>query len=779
MNNDGMLRPRNPAAVQVPDAMASAPGMANRGGMGMNLGMGGPGQPGTQMTGGDIIRNLLSQNLGNNPTGGFNWGNSNSSMYEDDVLRSLKVNNDQNPESMQYYVERVAGAMQLFIQQIFHRAGPLFEEYKRARENFRMTEMGAVCELRNAFIDEVNKQHDFTRIVALCGAPFFGKNLIAVLQSSSQDQPSRQEYLNAVWVASRDVLFFEFINWLMKSPVGKQYALRIPQNITAKLANLENFKEAASAAFDVFGQTSPYSNLEFKRPESTRPDYAMLYGPASDYVHATGFDGPTQRTAPSDPHMHAETMQMIHRHAAMRRGEYRPAVNTVDNVMGGGTVVNWNNVRNDLNNLTVQNRDEFNLSRFFHHIGKPNHFFIPETDWRNIQHAYRKHAEMGQEETVMPGCFRIVIIDFTGDTGWFSTIVRKEGLTMANVLTDPMKLLPALEDPENFDTWKVKPVAVDKVAKDKLHIDVPTCVKLEKDVPLIVVAEAIVSNSSKDLESTITTVNNRLTANFTKENATGISALAWDTYTCQTPEDKVRLFCDAPFLFKDSNITEGPTFFQACKALNAYFAQGIISSELCDFIDSRLTDTINNWLVNCGGYSPIKGKGFLSVDSVVRDYRDLSDHLKEVDEQLFYFLHQSDKPHTLIEELKIFTSVNRFRGKEGEELSAVDALKEEVELLVERPLYMNTINKRGGPIYTAENPVIVMNRAKFPEYFKMVETGFEATMGATHAFDVTDKILRFSDTDNMWLFSYSAIDPNMATLRHISRSKPLCLLAVD
>jgi hypothetical protein len=94
-------------------------------------------------------------------------------------------------------------------------------------------------------------------------------------------------------------------------------------------------------------------------------------------------------------------------------------------------------------------------------------------------------------------------------------------------------------------------------------------------------------------------------------------------------------------------------------------------------------------------------------------------------------------------------------------------------------MYINVMNKRGGPAHLENDVPIVIKRSKFPEYFKMIEDGFDVTMGDNYMSESTDKLLKFDESGNMWLFSYSIVDRNVATLRFVTRSKHLCLLALS
>lgn len=780
-----MIRPT--AGVRVPPSgsMGHQPMMGQNMGQQQQQPMMGQQNP---QTPGEMIKAMLTNNMtaiNSNQGGGFNWGQYSTTLYEDDALRSLKSGTEHDENSNAYFIERVASAMAEFMKQIFHRVGPFFEEYKKARDSFPMTGMGTACPARMAFIEAVNKQPEFTRIMAITGTPFFGKRLIEVLRQDNRDQLKTSEYLDAVHIAVRNVLFFELINWLMKTPQGQQHARQLSPDLLSKFANLERFKDVAQATFDTFGQSSPYASVEFKRPESTRPDWSALYGQYSDMFQHQQFGGTngnadTQMPVSGDPRM-VELMEMVRRNAAEYRGESRPQSQPQQNSYGDA-IVNWNTVRNDMNNLTPLNRNEFSLKRFFHSIGKPNHYFIPESDWKTIQHAFRKHAEQGPEETVQPGSFRIVNIDIDGDSGWFSRVVRSEALDMPTVLSDPSKLLPLIEDPENLaETYKVTPVKHEDVAGKTTMAVIVANVKKLKDIPLIQFGETIVGNNSTQLSNTIDTANAEITRNIHTENATAFSVAPWDVFTVGKPEDKTRLYNDMPFLFRDNDATEGPTPYQAARALRTYFAQGIINADLANFIDSVLTTTVNDWLVNVQGYTVAKGKGtHLSIGSYVADMEDLSTFLKENNEDAHRALHVNDENTHLVSRLQIFNFSNPYAAKEeeGKEVSALNRLQLDLDLTVIRPMYVAVVNHRGGPLHQSDEPV-VMRRSQYPEYFQLVESGFEDTMGETVPYDTTDKLIRFSSSNNTWLFSYSAFDPNVATLRHVSNTKPLVLLPLD
>ena len=772
----GLIRPGGGASVAVPNMTGATTGMGARGGM-IAPGQINMGQPMDPMM---MFRQMV-EGGGAALGGGIKWEQYGSGGTYDQGMQEILNSSGPDQDSMQYHAAAVVQLNVILIQHLISRSGKFYEVYRQTVENFRRNEQGHPCPVRDAFVNMFTRHQEFVRPVALAAAPLFGWRLIHIRQETGRDDLTSNQYLSAAETAIRSILFMEMINWLMKTPEGNLHARQLPTDLSAKTPHLDNYNDVLNTACAAFGVNNPYAALKFEVKAAVRSDLMSnrydqgaeyLYGGQGMSMHGQADFGDAQ-----------DLFAMIQKGARDYRGEaiQRPQYESLETMPTAEH--NWNKIRNDLNNLTPKNRGEFQLNRFFYNIGKPNHYVITETDWKNIQHAFVKHPEMKKEETVLEGCFRIVIIDLDADSGWFSRTVRCEGYDMPTVLTDPHKLLLRLSD-EGGDFLTVEPSAVEDVAGLKgdaaLTISVETCVALEEKnkIPVVTLKDQIVAASSKELESTLINVNQRISQNFTKVNAVSFNTRVWDTFACAKPEDKIRLFQDLPFLFKDSEMSTRPTFFAAMKATLAYFRQGIVDKELMTFIDSRLTTTINNYFINCGGYDSYPHEEhYLSVDSIVKDYSDLDELLERTDPVMFRILNSNDKEHYLLEELKIFTFNNPFKP-ESDELSAIEQIKYAQELILDRPMHITFINNKGGPIYSDTNNPIQLKRSTFPEYFDLIEKGFEPTMG-TAPFDTTDKLVCFTTSDNLWLWSYSALDKNTATLRHVSRQQPLVLLAQD
>lgn len=766
-NMGGMIKPTNSGSVTLPGSNA-VNGMNQR-----NIG--------TPLNTADpmAMYRQFVENSASASTGGIKWEQYNAGGGFDKGLQEIANASGPDADSIQFMAQSVVQANLMFLTSILNRNGRFYEVYRQTVEGFKRSDItGNPCPVRDAFVTMFQKHQEFTRPVATNASPLFGWRLIMVKRESGRDELEAKEYLRAAEVAIRNVLFMEMVQWLMKTTEGQMHARQLPRDLAAKMPNISKFNEAIDTACAAFGVNNPYAGVTFEIVTPARSDLMNnRYEGIANQLYG-GLNNTAGRREMDEPD---DLFDYVLNNAAKAQGRDRvnPKYDQDDSSSFYGGGESWNKIRNDLENLTPKNKNEFQLDRFFHYIGKPKHYFIPETDWKAIKHAFKKHPEMKTELTAQEGCYRIVIIDLQADSGWFSTIVRSEKYDMPTLLTDPTKLLPLLDDPDGTGLLSVVAVPVADLIKDKsLEIPYEECRKLENKIPVLTLPEKVVTNDTRDLEKSLSIVNDRLTKNFTKENAVSFNALIHDTFSCASQEDKVRLFHDLPFLFKDSVMEKRPTWFSACKLLLVHFRQRVLDQEVCNFIDQRLTTIINDFLINSAGYDSYPHESnFLSVDSIVRDYDDLDKEFEANDPIMYGLFNDTSVNSYLNEQLKIFTYNDQFTP-EGQELSVVEQVKHEQELVLERPLHITYINNRGGPLYSDANKPVIMKRSQFPEYFDLVEKSFEHTMGDA-SFDATDKLIMFTKSNNLWLFSNSAIDKNIATLRHVSRQDTLVLLPLN
>ncbi|MBS4040142.1 MAG: hypothetical protein KGZ81_06035, partial [Flavobacteriales bacterium] len=378
------------------------------------------------------------------------------------------------------------------------------------------------------------------------------------------------------------------------------------------------------------------------------------------------------------------------------------------------------------------------------------------------------------------GSFRIVKIDLDADDGWFSTVVRAEGLDMATGFTDPRKLLPLIEAVAGSTETQITAIPAEKLlGKDKNpSIPLAVCEKLE-GIPVITLKDEVSETSSSAILAAISSTNKVLTANVKGTNATSFKTCIWEFFNCDTAEDRTTLINTLPFLFKDledSNLS----FFMRVKKMVNFFDSEVIDDELVDYIDQRLTLMVNDWLINSLGYNNNpEHHGFLAIESIFDDYSELDNIFKETDEEAFRCFNMEGSPvNFLTEQMKIFVSEsvhNKVLAKD----TIVDKVQKSVRLVSERPIHFTIVNKRLPPsdVDQGTDPILI-RRSKFPEFFHLVESGFGPSMGKGKEIKVIDKIIQFSQDDSMWLFSYSSLDINMATMRRVTTRRSLIKMAL-
>lgn len=748
---------------------------------------------------GSTIKNVLANGAGaagQNSASGFNWKNHGGGLEQNDVLAGMLAGSGvPDQDSLDYFIGKAEDPMIKFMYYMARRETPVFwKNYLQVKEGFIYDQKtGMECPLKKEFIADINKVATFHQVVAMQGAVIFGYLLIEELRRSGKEQWSEQDIHNAVQLACCHVLFLELLNWLFNTKKGVSFCHRLPKELETQLASLDTIKEQFAKMWEMFDAPFPYANLNFVNTISTPVEYARVYDP-SNYGEFLGFVPQQARhEAAQTQDMHG-LKAMIERNAAAYHGykvnQQAPASqaaksNSFNNEVG----MTWGTIRNDLQNLNRENMREFDVPRYFRATGRENHYWIPESDWKHIQRVYRRHPDMKQEEALMADCYRVVIIDLQADNGWFTKVVRIENHDVTRILTNPALLLPALDKPENDDDlYMVVAAPMTEVADPKtLEVPVEKVKELGQGIPAIVIDEPIVDTKSAAIMTNVNLITQRTTARFKEMAATVFDNLTeWDAYTCVTKEDKTRLFLDAPYLFADAELkdSERPSIYAAAMHLKRLFNENIIDINLCNFINGRLTNVVNEWLVHECGYNAVDGKGGggkLQITNLVGSMQDLHDELKQNDDLAYQVLMDGSASNYLTTRLQMFHKVNPYLGP-PEEMGSLERLKDEVDLYVVRSFYMANIVNNKGPFYEEANVALYVKRSTFPEIFRLMEiiVQDEVAEGEELPKEVfRDKLVRFADSNNVWLFSYTLGDRNVATLRHVDTQKELVVLGVN
>lgn len=714
-----------------------------------------------------------------NAGSGIRWDVVGSSRYEDEGLRALR--GDVNTEELinQEYIQKYSEAAAAFFQSLVQRRGGMYGEYKAVLEHFRYNKRtGTTCLIRSAFVDTLNRHPEFMVVIAKAGVPVFGQILIDMAKSSQSGNLNENEYRKASQMASTMVLTMELISWLTKSVEGREKAYALSDELKRMVKDVEQFKDAFTQACTTFGLSNPYAALVFEVNSPTRADNSMIVEAERALQGLTQFGGNSFMN--NQPQQDATPLfEQVFRTAQQASARYVPEDSNQYN--DGFGHVDWETKEVDFTRITEENKGHYDYRRLFQWIGKDNWYFIPESDWKKVKHAFRRHPDQPeQEDTVLNGSFRLVKIDLDADDGWFSTVVRAEGLDMAAGFTDPRKLLPLLEGVEGSTETKIIATPVEKLlSKDKSQsIPAAVCEKLE-GIPVITLKDEINETSSGAILAAISSTNKVLTANVKGTNATSFKTCIWEYFNCDTEEDRTKLIQALPFLFKDQEDTN-LSFFMRVKKMVDFFDVTAIDDELVDYIDRRLTLTVNDWLINSLGYhNNPEHHAYLAIESILEDYSELDNLFKESDEEAFRCFNMEGSPvNFLTEQMKIFVSESAH-NKEDAKDSIVDKVQKSLRLVTERPIHFTIVNKRLPPsdIDQGNDPILI-RRSKFPEFFHLVESGFGPSMGKGKEIKVIDKIIQFSQDDSMWLFSYSSLDINVATMRRVTTRRSLMMMAL-
>lgn len=750
----------------------------------------GAGQLQAQVMPGSTIKTFLSNvasSTAQSGGGGFNWKNHGGGLEQNEVLAGMLEHGGVSQDTIEYYIGKAEQPMTVFMMEMSRRSPTFFyKNYQKIKEMFKLDQdTGAPCPLKKEFIDEISKVPSFHQVMAVNGGVIFGYLLIEDMKKSGKEQWSESDFNNASEIACYHALFLEMLNWLFNTKKGATFLHRLPKKLEAQLNSLETIKEEFSKMWELFDVPFPYSQLAFVNAVSTPVEYARVFDP-DRYGSYIGYIPQQHREQTFRDHDYASIDAMVERNVASRRGydfqetapkpaASQPNLHEVN--------MTWGTTRSDFENLTRENMRDFDLQRFFKPIGLPNHYFITESDWRKIQKVYRRHPEMKQEEGLLRDCYRVVVIDFSNNDGWFSHAVRAEGLDVARVFSNPELLLPKLEKPENEgDLYMVVAAPMsDVVENEKLEVNIEKVKELGAGIPAIVIDEQIVDQKTIAIMQNVTLVTERVTNKFKDKSAAVFDTLTeWDTFSCAKPEDKERLFLDTPYLFVDANLkpTERPSILEAGKHLRRMFNEQIVDNAVCGFINSRLTAIVNEWLVNVAGYNAVDGKGGggkLQISNFVADIEELAAEFKKNDDQAYGILTDGAAVNYLTVHLQLFHKQNPF-GPPSEELGILEKIKDGVDLYVVRSFYLANLVGDKGPFHEEFNVPLYIKRSKFPELFRLMEIVVEEE-GKEEVYK--DRLLRFADSNHTWLFSYTLGDRNVATLRHVDTLKPLVVMGLD
>lgn len=462
-------------------------------------------------------------------------------------------------------------------------------------------------------------------------------------------------------------------------------------------------------------------------------------------------------------------------------------------------------LRTDFQNITLQNRNAFDWAGAFVYAGQENKYIIKDEIWQKIKHVLKKANPDEIEESFWGSyCYRVVIINLQHPDidGYHSYLVRDKArrFTQMQTFTDPAKCLPILEADDNGNVVVANPVKVnDIIPENELSsfiIPAAEVKAIEGTNPVIINDDPVSGQNHHSIKLTVKTINDRLTNPLNEINATSMDVAALEEFHCQEVHTKATLQRLLPFLFDENyfDLVER-SYFEVIEYIEKTLRFENIEEQVAKFIRFKLTQDFNNWLVNGCGFNPVPGApGHLSSNDILEEIGEVKELFYEKDMSLYDYLDKRKFRSSLMRKMCMFlmdeeefeeeevTETDEDSGKEVTvtkkvpvKLPPVEQLKLDTTLNVLNRIHFTTLNRTPSPMYTPHT-IITIKRSSFPEIFSMVEEGFKKTYGDEVDFNEIDKIIRFSMDDQMWVYTPSVYDDNVAQLRHLTADSDLFML---
>lgn len=752
------IRPTNPAAVNI--------GSGSNMGMGSTMGstMGGVAGGGASQA--PDIRNFLNHGIKNinrssGGNAGFNWGSTNKNSNSDEsLLRRIRGEGTQE-ELNNFYVERVTEFIKVAIQQMIHGRGALFNHFRKVLDIFRYSG-GIEIKCLAAFVDDVNKQLDFRNIIAFPLSTIFGSILIEEFKRSD-DKLTEAAIFGALEAATREVLFYEFISWLMYSDNGRVFVANLPANVSRQVNQLQRYKEITNNHFAKLSVDNPYANLEFKIPTVTSPVLELATEETTNYIFNNEFiSTPPNANITTDD----LTRMVMERASGSRRGIVSNNVTQSQPEVPNSH--HWDNTRNDLENINSDNIKEFDFYSYFKPV-KNGVYIVLEGDFKYLKNVMEPKKGTYVEDNLNDS-IRIVKVDLmSGPPYLYETILIKGRITLERALSNPKELLPELEDPNGLDdVWAIYNSSVDIIDKDtevtleELGVFKP----VENGITSVKYKTKVTAKTYSEATDKLSSLNEFLTRG-QETTAAVIGMVAYSSYKLNSTEEKDAVVDSCKPFFKGYKDTGN--FKKRLRYAKAAYNQGRLPEGLYMFLESHLTRVVNNWLVNSMGYRLKRENGaYVKIKSVFDDIDSLYTFAQNGDEQMLMAL-EDIGDNFLNRSLQIFTSTDSFADA-NDPLAVANKDK---TLYVERDVLVATINNISGPTYDGE-PLIV-SKSSFPEYFELFKDAEEYLIPGIDSEHI-HKLVYFAKTKSLFLFSKTEGSETVGKMRPIDSTSQLVLM---
>lgn len=701
-------------------------------------------------------------------------GNGNESV---DLLRKAQV------------VQRLAQVMNAFQIDFDNGSTHAHSKYQFLMNNIESAKyimnvnlQGQICPTRSFFVNEVKKnralQIQIGKDAVYCASAVVGD--LIVKQIVTDIEPNK--FLEIFKQQCINFTMLQMINWFNKTQQGRSAYFKISSELREQINHLPRLIEDVANMFSFFETPNPYQELSVTVNIETSTAFSGATCHVEDLITYGNTMSANVTTCGTD-------MSDFAKQAEQQANLYRKEPEVVKNTYHENNLTShsYTTTRNDYGNINSSNINDFDLGFLVKVPGYDDVYITQGSDWNVVKLFFnRSRGNKGLPSGIWENhdLLYLVTID-TGSDGskflWSDEIIRSEGLDVARTLLNPELVLPLLEvgpdggvivsnnNKVNVSTITTKEISAKNSMGDFMII--PDMINELEAMYVVVKDDLLKDTKEKNIESVIDILGSNLKDGSAKEQIIVNShpVLIYKELKINNPKN-IKLINDGMYIFVKGRKAKIGNFFSLMENINKIVV-GYLNKEepeLCELLNTQISDTLQRWLSEKRGYEGIK------VTNVVYDFKDVKTYLESAgDISTLECLYDFDKHKWVYEHCEIFADtfpelLKRIEADESDDASP--ECNNTYSLVVNREVIINRVNNFIGP--TRVNEYINIKRSTFPEIFAMVESSYtKLTNEKTTKFVGTpDMLISFADTETLWSFTYSDFDSNVGILRQVHRS---------
>lgn len=711
-----------------------------------------------------------------------------NNIYEDKTLQELSQETENFGGISENYFKQHAGTYAIkFLEGVVHyRMGEFHNMFMSIINNYgRILNENDMAKME--FAKLIKNRLDLGDRIGTNSSLWFGRGCMNVLKKQQENNGGfmvpRAEMFRIAEASIIQIMNLEFVMWITGSRKGKNFLYNPTPAVKHLLETTPQRQKYASIVFPTFDLANPYEAMDLgtgltESIGSTDILPELAGTSVRQYIgDVPGLDGPNGDLI----RLGMEHAQAYGKHVPLNRPPRRDVPEELNEYHDRNKDSMSN--RTDLMNLTLGNRNQFNLRSYFTPTAVPGWYTIAENDWLLIQDVLRKHPLQRLEESMFAHCVRLVNYDFDNEinsAGWTSRSISFREVDPQMFLTDPAKLIPLLEAeaPEPHE----RPVCVVD-AKEFFDRQMAELngeeFKFEEGRDPGYVFKVLLEEKPFVDDSSVRFIEKlNVTSKMVSERTTEPTAVITDTNitgrllvdTQQKRDNIIKYF---PILFKENDqILKTQSYFGAVESIIRAFSKYQIDEEghACIFenvVNGRLSNDFNNWLINSCGYAlPSMKQGKLSTNNLLADIKELKTILMKTDPEVYELLNTAGSNISLMKQMQFLEKI-----KELDEGADPVELESNLLSLGRRRKYITiSIANMNGPKYPVAKPY-VMKRSVQPELFALIDTVDKRLKEEGDSWRNVDIFLTFPLSASLFLVNGSVYDENTLIMRSVMQNR--------